>query len=209
MAVVVRLTLEPRYVPDIHLLPEEGQFFISRHVPPYTLPRYDPAKFPKRVQFDSAHKTIADFVPIEGRLSVSPEAKALIEEFEPGVHQFFPVEIARRRSKRPIYRLDGRVLDTPYYVFFPQMMLDAVWVERSDVRVRPMPDGRLSVIPSSSYLLSTGKHRLVLHRKIVAGHHVWHGHYQCHLQMFISDALAREIEKRRLRKLDFVPVEEA
>jgi hypothetical protein len=205
VAVIARLTAEPRYVPAISLVPEDHKFFISRHVPPYTLPRYDPIEFPKRVQFESSHKTIPDFVPIHGRLSLSPEAKALIEELEPGVHQFLPVEIARRRSTRPIYRLDGRILDTPYYVFFPQVMLDAVWVERSDVYVRPMPCGPPIINPISSRRLDG----LVLHREIIAGHHVWHGHYQCHEQLFFSDVLAQEVEKRRLRKLDFVPVQEA
>ena len=209
MAVIAQLTVEPRYTPSIHLLSADGEFFITREPGPYTLPRYDPAEFPKRVQFESAHKTIADFVPIEGRLSVSPEAKALIEEFEPGVHQFFPVEIARRRSTRPIYRLDGRLLDTPYYVFFPQVMLDAVWVERSDVKVLPRLKGPPIVTPGSRYMLSTGKHKLVVLREVVAGQHVWRGHYQCHLDLFFSDALAREIENRRLRKLNFIPVEEA
>ncbi|NMJ44427.1 hypothetical protein GWK16_24495 [Roseomonas sp. JC162] len=205
MAVIVRKSVEPRYVPDIHLLPEDEKFFITREPRPYTLPRYDPEEFPKRVQFTSAHKTIPDFVPIHGRLSVSPEAKALIEEFEPGIHQFLPVEIERRRSTRPIYRLDGRVLDTPYYVFFPQVMLDAVWVERSEVAVRPRLHGPPSVNPKSSRDLD----KLVLHREIVAGHHVWRGHYQCHMDLFFSNALAHEIEKRRLRKLNFVPLQEA
>ena len=90
-----------------------------------------------RVILEAGPKTIPDFVNIHARPAVCPEARALIEEFEPGVHQFLPVEVVRPRSKKPIHRLDGRVLDTPYYLFIPQTVLDAIWIERSEVAGEP------------------------------------------------------------------------
>ena len=84
---------------------------------------------------------------VHARPAVCPEVRALIEAFEPGVHQFLPVEVVRPRRKKPIHRLDGRVLDTPYYLFIPQTFLDAVWVERSAVLVIPTYLGPPLVVP--------------------------------------------------------------
>ncbi len=207
MAWLVKLSLEPRCCPLIRLMPEDGRFYVDRvglfePEQPY---RLDPAEVPKRVHLLSAHKTIPDFVAIEGRLSMSPEARALVEVLEPGVHQFFPVEIVRPRSKKPIYRLDGRVLDGPYSLFNVQTALDAVWVERSEVDVAPdvRGDGR----PLVSRL--PGKWNIVLRRDLTQGHHVWHGARQLKNDMFFSDALVRAIEARRLRKLEMHHLEEA
>lgn len=56
-------------------------------------------------------------------MAVCPEARALIEGLESGVHQFLPVEIVRRRGAEPIRRFDGRVLDAPYYA----LNVQALW----------------------------------------------------------------------------------
>lgn len=206
MAWLVRLPTDPRYCPLIRLTPEDRRFFVDR-IPlfeperPY---RFDPAEVPKRVHLLSGDKAIPDFVAINGRLSMCPEARALVEELEPGVHQFFPVEVVRPRSKRPIHRLDGRVLDGPYYLFNVQAALDAVWVERSEVDVLyDRVDGRPRVIRRP------GNWNIVLRRDVIQGHHVWRGARQLKNDMFFSDALVRAIEARRLRKLVMHHLEEA
>lgn len=148
-------------------------------------------------------KTVPDFVNVHHRMAVCPEARAPIEEFEPGVHQFLPVEIARKRSKKPIHRLDGRVLDTPYCVLIPQVFLDAVWIERSDVMVSPTYDGPQMVVPGLR------DRPIVLRREAVAGHHVWRGGFHLPGRVLFSDALVRAVEARKLRKLEFTHLEEA
>ena len=49
---------------------------------------------------------------------------------------------------------------------------------------------------------------VVLHREITAGHHVWRGGRQLWSWRFASDALAGEVTKRRLHKLEMMPVRE-
>ena len=140
MAFIVKPSGEPRYCPPISFPEEEDAFarkYLRGNKPQFPGERYDPDEVPRRVLLESNHKAIPDFVAIEARLGLSPEARALVEAFEPGVHQFLPVEVVRKRGKRPVHRLDGRVLDAPYYLFIPQTILDAVWVERSEVRVDP------------------------------------------------------------------------
>ncbi len=159
---------------------------------------------PERAFLTSDHKTLPDFVAISGRLGLSPEARALVEEFEPGAHQFFPVEIVRARGRKPIHRLDGRVLDVPYFVFIPQIWLDAVWVERSDVRTSPTRWGLESVYPA----LGRGG-KIVLRRELTEGRHVWRGGFHLPGRTFFSDALVRTAEARKLRKLECERLEEA
>ena len=166
--------------------------------------RYDPAEAPKRAVLTSGHKTVPDFAAIHHRLGLSPEARALVEEFEPGTHQFLPVEVARpRRSKRPIHRTDGRVLDGPFHLFIPQVYLDAVWIERSAVQVTPTHHGPELVVPH------LGSDRIVLRRELVAGRHVWRGLFHLPGRVFFSDALVREAKRRKLRGPEFTHLEEA
>ena len=132
-----------------------------------------------------------------------PEARALIEALEPGLHQFFPVEIIRKRGKKPIHRIDGRVLDEPYYLFNVQTMLDAVCIEKSEVEVVPMPDGR----PPNVYPLPAN-YNIVLFRLIIDGHHVWRGHHQLFNYLFFSDTLVSQFKAKKLRQLDFYHVAE-
>jgi hypothetical protein len=97
----------------------------TRPLKPDVMRRYEETDVPKHAIFQDRTKTIPDFVPISVKLSMCREARELIESFEPAVHQFFPIEISRR-TQTPIYRLDGRILDEPYFVFNVQTMLDAV-----------------------------------------------------------------------------------
>lgn len=203
MAYLVRFTTEPRYVPEIVFPGQSGRFLHQKYWDPRVPHRYDPAEVPRQAFLTSGNKTIPDFVPIHARWGVSPEARALIEEFEPGVHQFVPVEILRPRSGKPIHRLDGRVLDTPYYLFSVQTLIDAVWVERSEVEISPVLGS-----PPSVYQVP-GRWNIVLRRDLVAGHHVWRGRHHLPRDLFFSDALAREVEARRLRKLQMHRLEEA
>ena len=197
MAAIGRLSLQPRYCPSIYFPSPLDKFFLKYRAV-QVLHRYDSAKVPTRAFLESDHKTVADFVPISARLAMCPEARALIEALEPGLHQFFPVEIVRKRGRKPIYRIDGRVLDEPYYLFNVQTVLDAVCIERSEVEVVPRTDGR----PPSVYPLPAN-YNIALFRSIVAGHHVWRGHYHLSSYLFFSDALVSQIQAKKLRQLDF------
>lgn len=208
MASIVKPSLETRYCPSIRF-PDENDVFIRRYLRGDKLgaaeERYDPAEAPGRVLLESGHKALPDFVTIHARLGLSPEARALVEAFEPGVHQFLPVEVVRRRGRKPIHRPDGRVLDEPYYLFIPQTILDAVWVERSKVRVYPTDLGSPWV--ESFYV---GRYDgIVLRRRMTEGRHAWRGRFHLPRRLLFSDALVRAAEERKMRGLECVHVEEA
>lgn len=136
-------------------------------------------------------------------MAVCPEARALIEGLEPGVHQFLPVEIVRRRGAEPIRRLDGRVLDAPYYGLNVHALVDAVWVERSEVRVTSI------AARAPNVWRRMGSTNVVLRREVIEGHHVRRGRHQLADDLFFSDALAHAVEEERLRELRFTRLEKA
>ncbi len=205
MASIARFSLALRYCPAISFDTRKEKAFLAKYLRQGTVleERYAPGEAPERAFLESGHKCVADFVPIHARLGVSPEARALIKEFEPGVHQFLPVEIVGPRSRRPIHRLDGRVLDTSYHVLIPQTVLDAVSIERSEVSVSATRHGPPLVVPAM------GSDNIVLRREVVRRHHVWRGAFHLPRCLFFSDALTRAVEASGLRKLMFTRLEEA
>lgn len=97
------------------------------------------------------------------------------------------------------------MLDAPYYLFIPQTILDAVWIERSEVRVDPTHLGPPVVVPR--YVGRYGG--IVLRRELTEGRHAWRGRFHLPRCIIFSDALVRAVEERRLRKLECEHLEEA
>jgi hypothetical protein len=165
---------------------------------------FAPEDVPPVAYLTSSRKTITDFMKIDAMLTVCPEAREAIEELEPGLHQFFPVRILRSpRGKRPIWRIDGRILDTPYYLMNPGIRLDPVDLERSDVYVRVFPQLTLVGVKPGRW------DRVVLRRSMIAGRHVWRGQYQFGPEIFFSDELVAICRQRKWRGLGFTPIAEA
>jgi hypothetical protein len=203
MASLVKFSLESRFIPDIYF-PPPVPLFLWRTPGPDSICPYDEENVPKHAFLKGSNKTIPDIGPISAKLSMCREARELIESFEPDVHQFFPVEITRKRSTKPIYRLDGRILEEPYFLFNVQTILDAVWIDRSQLQVfRHLPDATpvVGALP--------GNYNIVLRKSVIDGHHIWRGGYQMGHNLFFSDALVAAIEAKRLRKLEFHHLEEA
>lgn len=88
-----------------------------------------------------------------GSLLVSAAFRDLVEELEPGVHQFFPMTIEQ----------SGRVLGT-HYLFVVCNRLDTIDREKS---VPPPPPGR----PYRP--LRDGTDRLVFSAAAIGNHHAW------------------------------------
>ena len=161
------------------------------------------ADIPEVALLETAHKALPEFIAINAKLAVSPEVRALIEELEPGRHQFFSVTIQRERGAKPILRRDGTVLDTPYYVFNSSERLDAVLIEKSVVEVNTYKSGLVTVSA-----LPFNKPKTVLRRAVIEGHHVWTGQHHLGSDMFFSDTLTKAVLDRKWKGLMFIPLKE-
>jgi hypothetical protein len=58
-------------------------------------------KAPKKMLWEGGDKALPDYI-MRNQPAVSPRLRALIEQFEPGVHQFFPVDIWKKRNGEPV-----------------------------------------------------------------------------------------------------------
>lgn len=168
-------------IPVLHLVDDGGVSSDSYHA---GLP-VDGGNFPKWVRWsDPGGNSVPDFdnTPF---LSVSEKAKATIEQLEPGVHQFFPVEY---RDK------DGRPSSIRYW-FVPCNRIDSVDRSRSNMVLRhgrqwmsPKNASRLGeILPGN---VDVGKPAAyVFNLKAIAGRHIWRDKHIGGATCFISDAM--------------------
>jgi hypothetical protein len=133
---------------------------------------------PTRLRWNGPRREIPDFTFSNGMFCVSEKFKQVIERFEPGKHQFFPVEISWKNGE-----IAGR-----HYLFFFTTTLDAI-------------EPNLTTLPrhhSHWMLTELGKgHRLVFDSDIVNGHHIWRERHATPAP-YISDALAAAISEAKL-----------
>ena len=111
MACLVHFSLMPAHIPGIEFVGAGKLFcFVSKKPPEekYFKPaHYDPAAIPRKAVLTTMNTRLGHFVPIDGSLSVSCEIRDLIGGLEPSGCQFFPVQISRRHSSKPIWTRFG------------------------------------------------------------------------------------------------------
>uniref|UniRef100_UPI003BA9DC04 imm11 family protein n=1 Tax=Stappia sp. TaxID=1870903 RepID=UPI003BA9DC04 len=144
----------------------------------------DPARQPRSGQ-QTTRKKIPDIFPLPGLNAVRQRFKDLVEEFEPGVHQFMPLVL---RDK------DGKQIDDQFYVFNCTVSFDAILVR--EMGLEPVQEGKE---PPDYHFYSHNK--IFVSRPRIEGHHLWMGH---HLRpvgtwVFISDELHSEMKNRKIR----------
>lgn len=64
----------------------------------------DPATMPTGICYESKNKPMPDVETTRGVDIVSERVRDVIERFEPGVHQFLPVDVYRPKAKEPFAR---------------------------------------------------------------------------------------------------------
>ena len=152
----------------------------------------------------SGHKMLQDFVPINAKLAMTEEIKDLIEELEPGIHQFFPVKIKRAKGSAHIFHPNGAELTDPYFLFNCGIKIDAVLIDKSEVRVTDIGVGG----PPMVHPIYGKEGRIVLSREMVKGHHVWRGNLQLGRITLFSDALTDIVKGKGWSGLRFTCVQE-
>lgn len=210
MAFEASLSMSERIMPGIEAGKDfEGWFakdfdFRTRFPLPWNLDKFRPEDVPPEAFLQSSHRFIADVVAFDARLLVCPEFKALVERLEPGQHDFFPVRIRRPRSSKPIHRLDKVTPVAEYYLFSPQVGLDAIRIEASEVKV--IGEGPTQMVQADgSRVFNFGPPaRIVLDKAKVTGHHVWVGRWHMPQARFVSDELHAQVVAAGFKGLNFI-----
>jgi hypothetical protein len=103
---------------------------LFRELPP--LNSMKPHEQPQSFITAKTYKSLAALIALNfGLLAVDEHLKALIERFEPGMHQFFPIEIRMPRGK--VYPVQYYTLVVGQYIngFVPEKSKQGAWRSRA------------------------------------------------------------------------------
>ena len=159
------------------------------------VPLEDLSLVPRRAT-QTDKKKLCDVFPMPGLNAVSERFKTIVEEYEPGVHQFIPISLKAK---------DGTPYDEPYYIFNACQTIACVladvsprqsWVVKKAGRRKGMP------------FVNGPDSDLVLSKPAIDGHHVWTGELIKGGTVFFSDVLEARMEKEKIRYLYYRKAEE-
>jgi hypothetical protein len=145
----------------------------------------DPTWVPSRAR-EKTHRKIVDLFPMPGLNAVNQRFRDLVEEFEPGVHQFFPLGL---------FRKDGSRVEDNYYVFNCTVSIDTLLVSRSEVSWSTVRG------TDKPYVVTAGERRWVLSRPAIGARHIWCGariSTPC-TGILVSDAFHDALVRRKIR----------
>jgi len=140
--------------------------------------------FPVSAREVNAFRVLPDFLHLKYWPAVSAEFRAILEDLEPGIHQFSD-EVA-------IHFKNGKRVERQYYCLNLRRYLSGTMIrEQSTVqRMRNgAPDPKVK------------REALVLDEAVVGERHFWRA-ADLHKKWFISDELARRIAQARIGNLD-------
>ncbi|GAA0784631.1 imm11 family protein [Roseibium denhamense] len=157
----------------------------------------DPRAFPETAQ-QARKKLVHDVFPMPRCNGVSQRFKDLVEEFEPGVHQFVPIKL---RNKA------GEAYEGNYYVFNCMVAFDALLVNEMD---RDWEYHNATDGPNLALFRTSLRDRIVVSSPRIAGKHLWTPLYlgPDYMGVFCSDAFQKELVARKIRYLDAKHCEE-
>lgn len=162
---------------------------------------------PERAILQSRHKKLPDLFLCRGMETVCETFRQIVEELEPGVHQFLPIEFVTKKGA-PV---PG---NGPYYLFRVMQSFDAILVEKSNLvwvnRYDTFKPGALvRMVPGAEGLrFGPGPVQLVMSRPQIAGRHAWRSKQVQIGDLYFSDDLVDAVRAAKLKKFEFTHVEE-
>ena len=214
MAAMIEFSKDPRFQPNVMGAPKEGpeangvitaaayqrSRFLGFDFGNKGI-RFDPADVKTEFWLTSKHKALADVLPVVSRWGCSAEFREVVEAFEPGLHQFFPITI-RRPNGSPIERLDGREVGPgQYFILNALAHIDALLAGEC---IGPRGERRQSVGEVQRYTDD-----LCVSREAIAGRHLWLQQRFAAAHLFVSDPLLAALRERKLTGFHVQKVREA
>jgi len=139
---------------------------------------------------DKTEKSLASLIKLSnGLLAVDDPLKAIIEDLNPGVHQFWPLEI-----KMP----KGKVYPTQYHALVVRRYLDSFTPKQSEPHSwRQMGRGSHYMVvryPKKKEIMG-----LALAEEKIGSSHLWRERFLSAPEIFFSDLLKKRIDEAGLR----------
>ena len=174
----------------------------------------DPTHVPTKVEWHDSERPMPDYDTHWGaNINVSERIRAIIERFEPGVHQFLPLEcqnigqgtIEHRWFMVPCVRIDSvnaeRTTFARYDRFIEPLGI-SIWYWRAPHDFRR--DGEAHLLPD--HLKNETNPKLVFDLAKIGKRHMW---FDKHLGSgpYVSDALAAALREANLTGMELYPME--
>ena len=140
-------------------------------------------RLPTQAKEKSRKKKYPDVFSMPGLNAVSARFRDLVEEFEPDVHQFFPLKL---------YRKNGNLVEEEYFIFNCAVSFDCVFTAKTDVQWQKLDSP--NDYPS---LFIKNSRDQVLSRQEIAGRHLWCGLRQKCVGVYVSDAFFTRLKKEK------------
>ena len=145
--------------------------------------RADPESVPKKAREYSKFKRFPDVFATLGIWTVSDGFRQIAEELEPGINQFFAVEM---------FRKDGLQIPKKYFFMNVCQSFDAIDIEQSNVEWYENEYG------SRFLTQDRGGFRLVMHGDAIADRHLWCGDRHFFNQTYVSDLFMKKLKAAKL-----------
>lgn len=146
----------------------------------------NPASVPKAINWESKNKKLPDVIKCRGSDVVSETVRAIIERFEPGVHQLLPVNVCRPKEQEPFAR---------HYWLVVCCRIDSADVNHTT----------LERYPSGVWTGGSGK--FVFSRAAIGGAHMWRDPFIVGSTL-CSQALGEAFAEAKLTGLYLQPLDE-
>lgn len=144
--------------------------------------------WPKSGYTEKKRKKIPAYIDRWSIQMVSESFRQLVEDMEPGVHQFFPFDL--RNGKR------GEPAPEQYYILNIATLLDSVDPEKSDVKRRRGVAGK-----PGTFVVSGLSDKFVVRSDVIAGHHLWRERYVGSV-FFGSEEFINRFNALKLKQLE-------
>ena len=147
----------------------------------------EPDHVPTKARVGGRKRKLADVLPGSGSLVVDDKFRTILEELEPGVHQFFPLDLVwkdgssagRRHWFNPCNRIDGPDREKSTWVF------DVIW------------------LPKNPHLPEGEKPELVFSRAKIGDRHAWVEKRISGRVIMISDAFKHRLDEAGVTGIGF------
>ena len=193
MAWLIQVPSVPQYQPQFEFLDKPEGYDHWALQKAITISSED---MPGAAKIFSGHKKIHDFFNVETEHAVSRRFKDIIEAFEPGVHQFFPIRLLRK---------NGEPFEGEYFLLNIRVAIAALDLDRSELHWTASGPAQEDRLPHISY-----SGRIVLNKGLIEGHHLWRHNLMRRRQgreysiteteIFVSEELFREAEQNKIKK---------
>lgn len=153
-----------------------------------------PRRLPTRARETTKKKAYPDIFSMPGLNAVNGRFRDLVEEFEPGVHQFFPLELLKKNGDR---------IEGDYFIFNCAVSFDSLLVQHSEVK---WLDTDAPYLPPR--LLIKSFWRNVHSRPAIQGRHIWSYFRQRTAGLYCSDAFHQRLKAGKFKYFESAYCEE-